>query len=177
MKKQKKNDVNIIDFEASSLGPQSYPIQVGVIMDDGSTYSAYIKPTPEHWTDWSEQAFSIHNIPRQLLIDVGKTPELVAQELNEFIGKRTVACDGGVYDTHWANALYEVTSCTRSWEITSIYKFQCLLNSGLSWQDYKQFYASSDQLNLTEHDALDDAKLIQHIVKLSRNSHLKPPPR
>jgi thiamine pyrophosphate-dependent acetolactate synthase large subunit-like protein len=171
------NEVNIIDFEASSLAHNSYPIQVGVVMHDGSEYMAYIKPTPETWTDWNPQSQDIHNIPRQLLIDIGKEPEVVAAELNEFIGDKSVACDGHLYDQMWATTLYDATSIERTWSLDSISKYGVLMHPGVSWSRYKEFYASDDYLSLTEHDALDDAKLIRHLIKLGRNDQLEYPTR
>ena len=40
-----------LDFEASSLSKDSYPIEVGWAGEDGSTEAHLIRPAPD-WTDW-----------------------------------------------------------------------------------------------------------------------------
>jgi hypothetical protein len=44
-----------LDFEASSLGKKSYPIEVAWVFEDGTSESHLIKPAPE-WTDWDPAA-------------------------------------------------------------------------------------------------------------------------
>jgi len=46
---------SIIDVEASGFGPQGYPIEVGVAMGSGETYSTLILSAPE-WTHWDREA-------------------------------------------------------------------------------------------------------------------------
>ena len=45
----------IIDVEASGFGGASYPIEIGVALDDGHKYCALILPEPE-WTHWDAAA-------------------------------------------------------------------------------------------------------------------------
>ena len=44
-----------LDFEASSLGKKSYPIEVAWVFEDGTSESHLITPAPE-WTDWDPAA-------------------------------------------------------------------------------------------------------------------------
>jgi len=41
----------IIDLEASGLGKQSYPIEVGYILDDGKSFCSLILPA-DGWDRW-----------------------------------------------------------------------------------------------------------------------------
>ena len=45
----------IIDVEASGFGPYSYPIEIGVALDNGDKYCTLILPAPA-WTHWDEEA-------------------------------------------------------------------------------------------------------------------------
>lgn len=64
----------VIDFEASSLDENSYPIEVGVaIVRDGAltSWSSLIRPTPE-WRSrdaWSRSSERVHQISREMLAD------------------------------------------------------------------------------------------------------------
>lgn len=55
------------DIEASSLGPDSYPIEVGWVSvkpnDEIVSGAMLIKPAAD-WTDWSQEAEAVHGISR-----------------------------------------------------------------------------------------------------------------
>lgn len=95
---------NIIDFEASGFGEDSYPIEVGVVLANGDKYCALIKPASK-WLFWDEQAEQIHGLSRELLVEHGKPIQLVAAELNAFLAGRVVYSDGWVVDKAWLSRL------------------------------------------------------------------------
>lgn len=102
-----------LDFEASSLGLDSYPIQVAWSLPDGQVESLFINPAPiEHWTDWNFHAErDIHKISLKLLSDVGQHPKKVAQALNNALSGRPVFVDGLPYDQMWLEALFDEADC------------------------------------------------------------------
>ena len=59
-----------LDFEASSLSDESYPIEIGWAGEDGSTEQHLIRPAPG-WTDWSATAEAVHRIERDQLLAEG----------------------------------------------------------------------------------------------------------
>ena len=100
-----------LDFEASSLGPHSYPIEVGICVWSGPHepirgWSTLIAPT-DVWLahgDWDPVSASIHGIdPAEL--SAGMDPTQAVDALNAIVGERPVWCDGGAYDVHWARTL------------------------------------------------------------------------
>jgi hypothetical protein len=98
-----------IDFEASSLNPNSYPIEVGWSDDQGNVESHLINPIHvDDWDDWDFHAqHEIHGISRTILCDVGKSPVQVATRLNEVLDGKEVYCDGLPYDRLWMECLFE----------------------------------------------------------------------
>ncbi|MCP4234821.1 MAG: hypothetical protein GY770_14780, partial [Aestuariibacter sp.] len=42
---------SIIDIEASGFGAHSYPVEIGVIREDGGKFCQLVKPYPD-WTHW-----------------------------------------------------------------------------------------------------------------------------
>jgi len=154
---------NIIDFEASGLGASSYPIQVAVILSDGDTYDSYILPHDD-WTfhgEWCYEAEKIHNIPANTLRDIGRPLITVAQELNDFLGNQTVYCDGGVHDLQWCDTLFWKAGITRTFKID---KVRAVMREGVNYHYQKNL--SVKELNLKEHDALNDVKIIQRTVDI-----------
>jgi DNA polymerase III subunit epsilon len=60
------SDLFYIDFEASSLSPGSWPIEIGMAWIEGGgvqSWSSLIQPDPS-WDmeDWSQSSAIIHNI-------------------------------------------------------------------------------------------------------------------
>ena len=64
---------NIIDVEASGFGTASYPIEIGLALENGERYCSLIKPLAE-WDHWDETAQELHGIKRAHLNKHGKAP-------------------------------------------------------------------------------------------------------
>jgi DNA polymerase-3 subunit epsilon len=99
-----------IDFEASSLDIDSWPIEIGLtIIQDGKLHTWWSLIKPE--ADWPERAWSwesaqIHGIPRQ---DLNTAPPAadVGREFLDRIGQRHIVSDAPGYDWNWACRLLE----------------------------------------------------------------------
>lgn len=161
--------MNIIDFEASSLNP-GYPIQVAVILEDGQIYSAFINP-PDEWIesgDWDPRSEDIHKIPMRILREHGKDVVTVANELNAFIGGVEVFCDGGLYDLRWCNRLFVTAKVTKQFMLGDI--MRDLIKGPVN--DIPLWRAKRDavkELNIREHDAENDVRIIQRAVELYKD--------
>ncbi len=99
-----------IDFEASSLAKDSYPIEVGVARWDSPeqpirTWSSLIRP-PREWLarTWSPHSQEVHGIPREAL-ENGMDPSAIVDALDEIVGSRRAFCDGGTHDLRWLAGL------------------------------------------------------------------------
>lgn len=96
-----------IDFEASSLEPDSYPIEVAWNAPDGSVESYLIRPAAG-WTDWSDYAeLEIHHISGDMLSSEGRDAAWVAARMNEALAGRTVHSDAPEFDERWLRRLFE----------------------------------------------------------------------
>ena len=56
----------IVDVEASGFGSASYPIEIGLALDEGLKYCTLVQPAPG-WTHWDDEAQKVHRIPRDML--------------------------------------------------------------------------------------------------------------
>ncbi|MFT6091295.1 hypothetical protein [Sulfitobacter sp.] len=101
----------MLDFEASSLSDNSWPIEVGISWiaeRKVETWSSLILPDPT-WdiSDWSSQSEEVHNIP---LVSLKKAPEAdrVALNLIEKVAGRTLISDAPPFEQFWLKQLLSV---------------------------------------------------------------------
>ena len=111
-----------IDFEASSLDLiSSYPIEVGLCMPSGKTFTWLLRPAPL-WTDWSDEAERIHGINREKLENEGVNVIDVAHALNELIPS-VVVCDALTYDHFWLYRLFKAAKIPIQFNLESVSSF------------------------------------------------------
>ena len=95
----------IIDVEASGFGGTSYPIEVGVALDDDTKYCSLILPAAE-WDHWDSEAEKVHRIARDILETYGKPIPEVAAHMNALLEGKTLYTDGWVVDKPWLTTLF-----------------------------------------------------------------------
>jgi len=93
-----------LDFEASSLAKQSYPIEVAWVFEDGCSESHLIRPLPA-WTDWDVRAEAIHGIARATLEADGEPVDAVARRLLDALGGHVVYASSPSWDGKWLSVL------------------------------------------------------------------------
>lgn len=148
---------NIIDFEASGFGEDSYPIEVGVVLANGEKYCALIKPA-SRWEFWDEQAEQVHGLSREVLYEHGKPIQVVAAELNAFLAGRVVYSDGWVVDKSWLSRLSYDSGIQPSFYLSPL---ETILKEEQMeiWSPIKQEVI--DHLALRRHRASSDALIVQ----------------
>lgn len=145
-----------IDFEASSLNLiESYPIEVGVCLPDGSLHSWLICPHVL-WKDWSESAENIHGISRERLAREGMSPGKVARDLNALLPEQ-IFCDAWTFDSFWLHRLFRAAGETPVFHLESI---SALLNPTQvhQWSGTRQQVIAD--LGLPVHRAANDALIL-----------------
>lgn len=95
-----------LDFEASSLSDESYPIEIGWVDEAGQGESWLITPA-EHWTEWSADSERIHGISRSVLNQHGSPFGTVAKRAESVLGAEHVLvfADQPAYDGYWFRVL------------------------------------------------------------------------
>jgi hypothetical protein len=102
-----------LDFEASSLAQDSYPIEVGWVFEDGRGGEAHlIRPAPA-WTDWDASAEAIHHIPRSRLEAEGEPHEAVAARMLEALSAHVVYASAPSWDGKWLSTLLRAAGLPR----------------------------------------------------------------
>lgn len=155
---------SIIDIEASGFGPESYPIEIGAVLDNGERYCSLISPA-DGWTYWDDEAERVHRVPRDILEEYGKPMDQVARELNEFMGGRTIYTDGWVVDHPWLNKLFYEIHATPTFSTSAL---EMILTEPQMevWHDTKDQVVAS--MDLKRHRACYDALIIQQTYVQTR---------
>ena len=150
----------ILDIEASGFGAGSYPIEIGYVSGDGSSYCTLIRPAPD-WTHWDPKAQAMHGISRELLLRHGREVKDVARDLNERLDGKVLYSDGWGNDFVWLSKLYEEAGLIPRFRVESL---RSLLNDAEAgmWHAAKDSVAAD--LLSTRHRASTDAQLLQHAL-------------
>jgi hypothetical protein len=101
-----------LDFEASSLGKRSYPIEVGWVFADGRSRAYLIRPA-EGWTDWDARSEAIHRISQARLLAEGTAHDLVAQDMIESLSGHDLVASAVSWDGKWMSALLRAAGLPR----------------------------------------------------------------
>ncbi|MEO8153037.1 MAG: hypothetical protein ABI605_08210 [Rhizobacter sp.] len=160
----------ILDLEASGFGRNSYPIEVGYVLPDGSSYCSLIRPAPA-WTHWDPAAEKLHHIRREMLLQHGREVVDIARLLNERLRGRVVFSDGWAHDFTWLATLYEEAEMVPSFKLDS-------LLSLLSEREVRDWEATrkivSDEMKEQRHRASADARLLQSTLMRLRGDTSSP---
>lgn len=154
----------IVDVEASGFGGTSYPIEVGLALDDDTKYCSLILPAPE-WEHWDDQAEKVHRIARDILETHGRPIHEVATHLNKLLAGRDLYTDGWVVDKPWLTTLFHKAGIEMAFRVSP-------LEMILSEPQMERWHATKDQV-LAEvkkhrHRASFDAWLIQETYRRTR---------
>lgn len=147
----------VIDIEASGFGKGSYPIEVGFVLPDGSSYCTLIHPEPD-WQHWDASAEAVHGIGRALLARHGRRSREVALEMNRQLHGLTVYCDAWLQDYSWLGRLFDSAELIPSFALADLRSLLTEEDKAL-WQDTKAEVAA--RLKLRRHRASSDARILQ----------------
>lgn len=149
--------ITTLDVEASGIHPDSYPIEIGILLSNGDSYCSLIRP-PEYWQYWSDEAQQIHGITRQELAEHGRPLQEVAIALNHHLQGGTAYSDCWVLDSPWVATLFEAANVPAAFSLSDImYR--------LSEQEYDDLLSVKKniekELNIERHRATNDARVLQ----------------
>ena len=93
-----------LDFEASSLSKNSYPIEVAWVFQNGRSEHHLIAPAPG-WDDWDDASEAIHGISRSALEAEGKSHDEVASRMMEALTGHDLFASAPSWDGKWLSVL------------------------------------------------------------------------
>ena len=101
-----------MDFEASGLTDDSYPIEVAWVFEDGRTGSYLIRPAP-NWTAWTDGAEDTHQISRETLVEKGEPAADVARQMVDALSGHDLSASAPTRDGKWLGDLLEAGGFAR----------------------------------------------------------------
>lgn len=110
--------IAFIDLEASGLGADSWPIEVGWCFPEGAPCAHLIRTAPD-WKDaaWDPKAEALHGVAREELARAGAAPEDVCDALNGALGGVKVYSDAPDWDGFWLYRLYQAARMRQAFEL------------------------------------------------------------
>jgi hypothetical protein len=100
-----------VDFEASSLRKNGFPVEVGWVFEDGRSEGHLIRPA-SGWSDWDPSAEAIHKIPRERL-ERGVPHDEVARRMVETLSGHDLFASAPSWDGKWLSLLLRAAGLPR----------------------------------------------------------------
>lgn len=149
------NDLFFLDFEASSLGRESYPISVGWVKGADESDTFLITPSSE-WTDWDIKSESIHGLSRKTITESGIDCCEAMKRLNSHL-KGSVAVCSSLYDIFWLKRLREASEVNEDFQLVN-----CLDLSIIDKHNYHRICALIE--SESTHNPIDDAIALKNAI-------------
>ena len=164
-----------LDFEASSLDEDSWPIEVGLSWIDRhldvQTFQSLIRPAPE-WPEhaWSPVSAKVHNIPR---CDLDDAPDVatVANDLLKALHGRTALSDAPPFERHWLDRLCIAAGVT---DHVSIMNFHTTTGRNFSSTALDFLYERLERINAPHRAGPDSARFARGwLAGMRRETEMK----
>lgn len=158
------NSLVIIDIEASSLSPRSYPIEIAWIdLIRGDYDSFLINPgNVNWWKDWSAKSENMHKITLEELQSDGIEPEKAISRLSK-LNNRNIFCTAPRWDMSWIIELYR---CDHE---KPYFAFKDIFLIPLRKLDYQKI--DQELLEIATHRAMADVLSIARFIYTYYRSH------
>ncbi|MEL6790036.1 MAG: hypothetical protein AAGL18_10095 [Pseudomonadota bacterium] len=155
--------VAYIDLEASGLGDQSWPIEVGWAVGFAAPVARLIRPHPD-WplAAWDPKAATLHGIDQETLNTEGEDPVTVCKQLNNALAGHKVYSDAPDWDGYW---LYRLHSAARMKQTFSVFHFGDLMPN-ISLAEKMDLVAKANAIAPHVHRAADDVVHMQTLHQL-----------
>ena len=95
-----------LDFEASSLLPGGFPVEIGWVDEHGTGEGHLIRPEAE-WSEWDYNAEAVHGLSRDQLMAEGRPAAEVAYRAADVLIGNDVFSDAPGFDGGWLDVLLE----------------------------------------------------------------------
>jgi hypothetical protein len=169
--------IAFLDFEASSLGKDGYPIEVAWVLSTGEEESHLIRPDPT-WTDWDLKSETIHGLSRDRLHADGAPVTDVARRMMSVLTGYALYATAPSWDGKWLSRLLRTAGLPRHalrlqdteavhqqtmHEVLLGMSVPADLHDSLVKKILSQSQRKDDELGPAEHRALADARREQRL--------------
>jgi len=156
--------IAFIDLEASGLGPQSWPIEVGWCLPEGAAHAFLIRPDDEWPRDqWDDQAEALHGIAYRELEKSGAPVRDVCNWLNKALGGKTVYSDAPDWDGFWLLRLFQAGDVRQQF---ALFDFGAFLRK-LAGVEVRKISDRANAVHPHRHRASDDVRHMRAVYELA----------
>lgn len=152
----------VIDFEASGLSPESYPIEFAAYdLETEKTLTSFLIKPAENWKHWDNYAeVSIHHISKETLNEKGISVDKACGELINLFesSDKPIISDAPKYDQFWMDVLFEGNGEDNPYLVKGV---EQILNSLEDHLIFEQEFSMVSK----PHRAAQDAQLLGEILK------------
>lgn len=149
-----------LDFEASSLTHESWPIEVGLSWLAGGevrTWNTLIRPAPDwNLADWAPQSAAVHGIALEELEDAPAAYRVV-DDLLGFLGDRVMVSDAPEFERRWLSRLMKAGTQAVMPAIEDYHLVSCSIFSGLALD---MLYEALERSTAPHRAGPDSARLV-----------------
>ena len=161
-----------LDFEASSLNFESYPIAAGWHGENGTT-ELLIKPAAD-WHDWEQASERIHGISRSQLQENGQSIETVCKKMNLAFKDKFILVDSE-YDKRWNDVLFRAAGIKPTFKLDDLFVFIARrINTNLRKSEFcfhrDAINESRNDIHCAGADARANFELLEHFVKQAKKA-------
>ena len=160
-------EVAFIDLEASGLGANSWPIEVGWGWPDGEPRAYLINPSDD-WPEaaWDPRAEDLHKIPLQELRDSGEPIEEICAALNKDLTGLTVYSDAPDWDAFWLYRLFQAGGVRQAFKLTDFREAFV----GMASERMSEIIKKADAIAPHIHRAAPDVRHMQVLFDLAKTA-------
>lgn len=168
MTRDKIENFAILDFEASSLSLESWPIEIGLSwIDKGAvqTWSSLISPAAT-WdmNDWSHLSAAVHKIEFSSIAGAPSV-QVVSQAFLKTLAGRHLVSDAPEFETHWLTRLLHAGGYD---EVPSIESFEHISFALYSGYALDMLYETLERRAAPHRAGPDSARLAKSWLKASK---------
>lgn len=151
----------ILDVEASGFGAGSYPLEIGLVLPDGTPHCFLVMPARD-WKNWDPEAERVHGISREVVENHGRPVEEIAWRLNGLLYGQIVYSDAWSFDMSWVGKLFDKVNMPQTFQVAALTE---LLSESQRrvWDDTRR--SVEQDLKLRRHRASGDARVLQETYR------------
>lgn len=147
----------IVNVQASGFSKESYPIEVGLVLPEGTSHCFLLSPA-RGWIAWDDAAEETHGITRETLTSYGRSLSEITWRLNELLKNKTIYSDAWAFDMCCLGKMYDVVNKPQTFRVASLQELMTEPQVS-SWEQVKSQVLS--ETDLTRLRASTNAKVLQ----------------
>lgn len=154
-----------LDFEASSLDEESWPVEVGYAAASGDE-DAFLVARHRNWSmeHWDRNSANLHGISVADLDEFGISAEAAVDRLAANLGDAVVVSDAPEFENHWLRRMSAAAGRPTPFVVQDWEEY---LPAGQTQAERAALFAAARKQEGVRHRALPDARVMRAVWRAS----------